>query len=149
MWMQVLYPRCTTTAPVSKQPILAALNWTHSHVGQHLAEAWIRCTGWTRPVTRPSRKTLFSRKTVRLSRKISLSQKKSEGVSYDIAGKLYISQKRADLLIFLPHSQKHVPLWSKWKSTITYWRPFRDKMENVGFCCYFLFFCQKFKKQHQ
>ncbi len=32
MWMKVLYPRCPTTAPVSKQLTLAALNWTHSHV---------------------------------------------------------------------------------------------------------------------
>ncbi len=32
MWMKVLYPRCPTTAPVSKQLLLAALSWTHSHV---------------------------------------------------------------------------------------------------------------------
>ncbi len=48
--------------------------------------------------TRPNRKTRFSLKTVRLSRKISLSQKQFEGVSYDIAGKLYISQKSTDFL---------------------------------------------------
>ncbi len=36
MWMKVLYPRCPTTAPVSKQLILSALNWTHSHVGHNI-----------------------------------------------------------------------------------------------------------------
>ncbi len=83
-------------------------------------------------VTRPSRKTRFSRKAVRLSRKISLSQKKSEGVSYDIAGKLYISRKNTDLLIFLRHSQKtrtHLFPRSKWKWTVTYVScPFGEKV---------------------
>ncbi len=37
---------------------------------------------------------------------IILSHKKSEGVSYDVAGKLYVSQKSTDLLIFLRHFQK-------------------------------------------
>ncbi len=36
MWIKVLYPRCPTTAPVSKQLILAALNWTHTHVGHNI-----------------------------------------------------------------------------------------------------------------
>ncbi len=47
MWMRVLYPRCPTAAPVSKQLILAAVNWTHSYVGHSIdsTEVWICSTG--------------------------------------------------------------------------------------------------------
>ena len=95
-------------------------------------------------VTRPSRKTRFSRKNVQLSRKI-LSQKKSEGGggSYDSAEKLYIPEKQRHVNFPTTFSETRTPTPVKsrwWKWTITYSRPFREKLENVGFCCYCFFF---------